>query len=137
MGDRRGIGAEPDDHLGVELQREIDHGARERAPVVIGFGAHEEEGLGAFVIGRGTQFEHRPGEAGVDPVDQMHRGSSSAVIEKDVGVEGRDGFHLGLLDDGRQRLRGPEAGVDPAVQPEYESGGLERGALDQLVEAHR
>ena len=104
---------------------------------MIGFGADEEERLGAFLIGRGAQFEHRPGEAGVDAVDQMHRGSPGAVVEKDVGVEGGDGLHLGLLDDGRQRLRGPEAGIDPAVQPEYERGGLERGALDQLVEAHR
>jgi len=84
----------------------------------------------------GAQLDRRPGESGHHTIDEVHRGTSGAVIEQRVAVEDCDRRGVEGSEERGPRVRGTESRVDPSVESEHEYRRLEVGSLDELVEAH-
>jgi len=100
---------------------------------VVGFGAAEDQDVVAVLIVATGHFDLWPVEAGIDPVDEVHHGSSGSMVDEPLGVERGDRGAVDLTDHMFDCCRRALAGIDPSIKMDQHDGAVEVGGPQQRV----
>ncbi|CAB4999053.1 unannotated protein [freshwater metagenome] len=132
-----GVRTEAHQQAGVELDGEVHHGVGEAAPVVVGFGAVQDEERRAFAVGRKLEIDLGPGEPGVHAIVEVHHRPPRPMVEQLFGVEA--GHHPRTLLGERRGDTGDRgcAGIDPPLEMDEEDRPVDIGPLDQFEQRTR